>query len=82
MKIALWDLNGDKVQEKALALRAAGVDAKGWGVDVTDFDAVRREALSVERELGRLFFSTTTRACTPRAIFLKPAILRYAVKWR
>lgn len=52
MKVALWDLDGERAEEKAAALRAGGVTAKGWGLDVTDPAAVRAGALEVERELG------------------------------
>ncbi|MDD5302339.1 MAG: SDR family oxidoreductase [Elusimicrobia bacterium] len=52
MKVALWDLNGKRAEERAAALRAGGVTAKGWGLDVTDPTAVREGAIQVERELG------------------------------
>lgn len=52
MKVALWDLNGEKAEEKAAALRANGFTAKGWGLDVTDPTAVRAGASQVEREFG------------------------------
>ena len=52
MKVALWDLNGERVEEKAKQLRALGFTAKGWALDVTDPTAVREGAMQVERELG------------------------------
>lgn len=52
MKVALWDLNGRRAEERAAALRADGFTAKGWGVDVTDPTAVRAGAVEVARELG------------------------------
>ena len=52
MSVALWDLNGRKAEERAAALRAEGVTARGWGLDVTDPEAVRAGAAEVERELG------------------------------
>jgi NAD(P)-dependent dehydrogenase (short-subunit alcohol dehydrogenase family) len=54
MKVALWDLNGQRAEEKAAALRANGFTAKGWGLDVTDPSAVREGALQVEREFGHV----------------------------
>lgn len=52
MKVALWDIDGERAEEKAAALRSGGVAAKGWGLDVTDPAAVREGAVQVERELG------------------------------
>ncbi len=52
MKVALWDLNGERVEERARALRAAGFTAIGWALDVTDPAAVKIAAAEVERELG------------------------------
>ena len=48
MKVALWDLNGKRAEERAAALRANGFTAKGWGLDVTDPTAVRAEAIQVD----------------------------------
>lgn len=55
MKVALWDLNGERIERTISALRANGVTAKGWALDVTDPTAVRAGALQVERELGPVF---------------------------
>jgi len=54
-KVALWDINGKKIEEAVSALRAEGATAKGWAIDVTDPQAVRAGALEVERELGPVF---------------------------
>ena len=54
VKVALWDLNGERVEAKARSLRDLGFTAKGWGLDVTDPSAVREGALQVEREFGRV----------------------------
>lgn len=53
-KVALWDLNGERAEEKAAALRADGFTAKGWGLNVADPTAVRAGAILVEREFGRV----------------------------
>lgn len=53
-KVALWDLNGERAEEKAAALRADGFTAKGWGLNVADPTAVRAGAAQVEREFGRV----------------------------
>lgn len=55
MKVALWDLNGERVKAAGAELRAAGFTAKEWELDVTDPTAVRAGALQVERELGPVF---------------------------
>ncbi len=55
MHVALWDLNGERIEKCIAELRAAGVTAKGWALDVTDPTAVRAGALQVERELGPVF---------------------------
>jgi all-trans-retinol dehydrogenase (NAD+) len=55
MKVALWDLNGERIESAIAALRAEGLTAKGWALDVTDPAAVRAGALVVERELGPVF---------------------------
>ena len=47
MKVALWDLNGKRAEERAAALRANGLQ-QGWGLDVTDPTAVRAEAIQVD----------------------------------
>jgi all-trans-retinol dehydrogenase (NAD+) len=55
MKVALWDLNAQRVEERAAALRANGFTAKGWELDVTDPTAVREAAVQVERDLGPVY---------------------------
>lgn len=55
MRVALWDLNGERIETCVRELRAAGITAKGWALDVTDPAAVRAGALQVERELGPVF---------------------------
>jgi len=55
MKVALWDLNGQRVEEKAKQLRDLGFTAKGWSLDVTDSAAVRAGAIQVERDLGSVY---------------------------
>lgn len=54
MKVALWDIDGERIENAVAALRADGFTAKGWALDVTDPTAVRAGALQVEREFGRV----------------------------
>ena len=55
MKVALWDLNGERIESSIAALRADGFTAKGWVLDVTDPTAVRAGAAQVESELGPVY---------------------------
>ncbi len=55
MKVALWDINGERIERAIENLTANGVTAKGWVVDVTDPTAVRATAILVEAELGHVF---------------------------
>jgi len=55
MKVALWDINGERIESTIGRLRDAGITAKGWALDVTDPTAVRAGAIQVERELGPVF---------------------------
>ncbi|UPT73520.1 MAG: SDR family NAD(P)-dependent oxidoreductase [Elusimicrobiota bacterium] len=45
--VALWDLNGERLEAALSALRAEKVMAEGWVVDVTDPTAVREAAAKV-----------------------------------
>ena len=51
-RVALWDINGKKINDAVSALRADGITATGWELDVTDPAAVRAGAISLEREFG------------------------------
>jgi 3-oxoacyl-[acyl-carrier protein] reductase len=55
MKVALWDLNGERIESSIAALRAERLTAKGWVLDVTDPTAVREAALQVELDLGPVY---------------------------
>lgn len=55
MKVALWDIDGERIESSIAALRADGITAKGWALDVTDSTAVREGAVQVERELGPVY---------------------------
>lgn len=55
MTVALWDINGERIESAIGRLTANGITAKGWIVDVTDPAAVRETAKTVEAELGPVF---------------------------
>lgn len=54
VRIALWDIDGGRIEAAVATLRAEGVTAKGWALDATDRTAVRAGALQVEREFGHV----------------------------
>jgi NAD(P)-dependent dehydrogenase (short-subunit alcohol dehydrogenase family) len=58
--VALWDRQGDLVQAVADELKAAGTEAIGIGVDVTDRDAVHRAIARVRDELGPVTIMVTS----------------------
>lgn len=51
-RLALWDVDPVRVEAAAASLRAAGADARGRAVDVSDPAAVRAAAAALEAELG------------------------------
>jgi all-trans-retinol dehydrogenase (NAD+) len=51
-RLALWDLDLGRVEAAASALRAEGIPAQGFAVDVSDPAAVRSAAAVLEAELG------------------------------
>lgn len=51
-RLALWDVDAARVEAAAAALRAAGAEARGWAVDVSDPAAVRAGAAAVEAAMG------------------------------
>lgn len=53
--VALWDVDAARIQEAVDEIRAAGGNARGWAVDVTDPAAVRAAAAVVEAELGPVY---------------------------
>ncbi len=54
MTVALWDINGERIENSIAALCSDGITAKGWVLDVADPTAVRAGAAQVEREFGRV----------------------------
>ena len=53
-KVAVTDLDGDRVQAVVDEITGAGGTAKGWVLDVSDQDAVERVVAEIVAELGSL----------------------------
>jgi len=72
--VALWDVL-DEVEESAAALTKEGFNAKGWKVDVTDFDAVQQAAKEVSGEFGSIEVLINNAGITRDNLFMrmKPA---------
>ena len=72
--IALWDVL-DEVEETAATLTKEGFNAKGWKVDVTDFDAVQQAAKEVSGEFGDIEVLINNAGITRDNLFMrmKPA---------
>lgn len=54
MKVAMLDIQGDKLHEAVKQVRALGGRAAGFETDVTSADSVEFAATHVEREFGRI----------------------------
>ena len=52
--VALTDLPGSPIDEIAAELRAQGLSAEAWALDVTDADAIRQVTDAVAARFGRL----------------------------
>ncbi|MCX7022454.1 MAG: 3-oxoacyl-[acyl-carrier-protein] reductase [bacterium] len=50
--VAVWDLDAPGAERTAGEITAGGGKAKGWGVDVGDFDAVQSAAEDVAKTFG------------------------------
>jgi 2-deoxy-D-gluconate 3-dehydrogenase len=64
--VAVVDLNAEAAQKTAAGLTEAGFRAKGFGVDITDPEAVNELVASVLSEFGRLDVLVNSAALDPK----------------
>ena len=68
-KVAILDLDGDAVQRQVAELKAAGADARGYPVDVTDQSAVLRAVATARADLGPVQIVVTSAGITANVPF-------------
>ena len=69
--VAVWDLDAPGADRTAGEITAGGGRAKGWGVDVGDFDAVQAAAEEVTKTFGAVEALVNNAGVTRDGLFMR-----------
>lgn len=70
-RVAVFDINIEAAEAVAVAIRAAGGDAKSYNVDITDHQRVHQAVAAVESELGPIDILVNNAGWDEGAFFLQ-----------
>ena len=74
VRVALADINREGAEESAARLRASGIDASGYRLDVADPQSIREAVAAVERDFGRIDILVNSAGILPRVNGRNPTV--------
>ncbi|KQY25754.1 MULTISPECIES: SDR family NAD(P)-dependent oxidoreductase [Rhizobium/Agrobacterium group] len=74
VRVALADINREGAEESAARLRASGIDASGYRLDVADPQSIKEAVAAVERDFGRIDILVNSAGILPRVNGRNPTV--------